>query len=299
MAEITRINLPSALWGMARPLILLSVIMAYGLGVAIAYGMNYPLQLPPLLWGLAALVFLSASIHYANEYADFETDTLTRKTLFSGGSGVLPGGGVGRRLALRAAWVALLLGLFLALIAVSQGILAPITLPLLIVGAFLGWMYSLPPLRLDWNGLGEVDNAILGAMLLPLYGYVVVTGAVNISVVLACIPFALIDFLNLLGVTWADRAADRQVGKYTLATRYPAVVMSRLYWLVAVIYVPLVLVLHERVLPAPVTIASLLIVPPLIVSAVQYTKTNNPTLPVLAMVALNIFQMVGWVIARG
>lgn len=46
-------------------------------------------------WGPAALGLLITEItnlvaHYAGEYADVDIDLLTRRTIFSGGSGVLP-----------------------------------------------------------------------------------------------------------------------------------------------------------------------------------------------------------------
>ena len=43
---------------------------------------------------LSLAVMVSAILmgHYANEYADVDTDSLTKRTLYSGGSGVLPSG---------------------------------------------------------------------------------------------------------------------------------------------------------------------------------------------------------------
>lgn len=94
-----------ALWRMARPLLLLVVIPIYMIGCLIARSFGYPLTLASLLWGLAALLPVLLATHYANEYADVETDALTRRTPFSGGSGVLPEGGAPRTLALSAAWI--------------------------------------------------------------------------------------------------------------------------------------------------------------------------------------------------
>lgn len=151
-----------ALWGMARPLIMLSVLLVYMLGIFIARSRGYDVDGAAVAWGCAALVLVSLSIHYANEYADFATDSLTQKTAFSGGSGVLPGGLVSPRLALIAAWVTLIAGIIVNLIAVAIGVLDLLTLPILLVGAFGGWMYSVPPLRLAYCGWGEVTNAVLG-----------------------------------------------------------------------------------------------------------------------------------------
>jgi len=67
------------------------------------------MQIPSLWVGLAALLPVSAGVHYANEYADYLTDRLTTRTLFSGGSGALAEMGLPQRSALWAAWGALAL----------------------------------------------------------------------------------------------------------------------------------------------------------------------------------------------
>ena len=100
-----------ALWGMARPLIMGSVVLVYMDGLLIARAHGHLLSVDRIAWGLAALLLVSLSIHYTNEYADYETDARTTPTRYSGGSGVLPCGEVPRILVLQAAWVSLLLGM--------------------------------------------------------------------------------------------------------------------------------------------------------------------------------------------
>ncbi|PSQ34118.1 1,4-dihydroxy-2-naphthoate octaprenyltransferase [Halobacteriales archaeon SW_12_69_24] len=77
------------LWTASRPAQLFLVVAVYALGVAITLAHGSPLAERRLLAGLAALVPTAAGIHYANEYADAETDALTDRTPFSGGSGAL------------------------------------------------------------------------------------------------------------------------------------------------------------------------------------------------------------------
>lgn len=62
----------------------------------------------------------------------------------------------------------------------------------------VGWQYSVEPLRFAWNGLGEATNAVLGGVVLPLYGFSVVTDRVTLDAALATVPFALVVFVNLL-----------------------------------------------------------------------------------------------------
>jgi 1,4-dihydroxy-2-naphthoate octaprenyltransferase len=191
---------------MARPthLILISVVYLFGSTIALAAG--HAFEQAAALPGLLVLLLISASIHLANEYADYETDLLTTRTLFSGGSGAFSRADLPRGAALAAAWVFLISGLVLA--ALWNQVLGLAAILVLIMGAFLGWMYSLPPLQLAWRGWGEVDNAMAGGVLLPLYGYAIQAMAIEPLSLLASMPFATLVFLNLLATTWPDRSAD-------------------------------------------------------------------------------------------
>ncbi len=162
-----KVEVASVFWRMARPthLLLIAFVSLLGATMAMALGAAFDAQL--LLFGLLVLLLVSSSVHYANEYADYETDAMTQRTLFSGGSGGLPGSTVPRRVALRAARVGLAAGSFIALFGWAAGVLNTTALFLLALGTFLGWMYSLPPLALAWKGWGELDNAVIGGWRFP------------------------------------------------------------------------------------------------------------------------------------
>lgn len=288
-----------AVWGMARPLIMGSVIQVYLAGTLIARARGQMLDEWAFAGGLVALLLVALSIHYANEYADHETDALTRQTPFSGGSGVLPRGLVPRVVALRAAWIVLALGMLAVLLLAAAGTLPVIAFPLLAAGAFCGWMYSLPPLALAWRGWGELANALLGGSLLPLYGYAVQWGAVHGEVVLACLPFAGLVFLNLLATTYADRRADGLVGKFTLAATWPAPRLRWLYGGIAVLSMGVLLALPASILPRDVLLLSLLAIPLVGWGFARYTRTDAPHASVYAMIVLLAAQMVGWYAVGG
>lgn len=289
-----------ALVAMSRPSQLGAVTVVYLLGVAIARAYGHELDITTLIWGFAALLPVSASIHYANEYADAETDALTTRTMFSGGSGSISELGISRNLALKAAWGALMVGALIALVGFASGYLGVLFLALLAIGAFFGWMYSLPPLALAWRGWGELDNALLGALLLPLYGYATASGVIDWAAALAIVPFTAIAFVNLLAVTWPDREADAAVGKFTLATRWPIRRLRLLYGLVAVSVYLILFSLPADILPPLVKWSSLLALPFLIWGAVAYTRWRNPFPTVAAMMVLAFVQLgVWWVVGAG
>jgi 1,4-dihydroxy-2-naphthoate octaprenyltransferase len=283
-----------ALFAMSRPthLVLIAFVYLFGSIISLANGFN--LNTGTFWVGLLALLPLSASVHYANEYADHETDVSTKRTLFSGGSGALPRTGLPRIIALRGAWVMVILGALITYIAFNSGFLSPSTVGILALGTFFGWMYSLKPLALGWKGLGELDNALLGGVLLPLYGYVAQTGNVDYWVIMALLPFGASVFINLLATTWPDRVADEMVGKRTLATRLPIHYLRILYWSVALgIVLSLILLLH-RVLPPSVVVASLLTGPVIIWGGLRYTRQHSPLPTAVAMVLLLFAQTIAW-----
>jgi 1,4-dihydroxy-2-naphthoate octaprenyltransferase len=261
---------------MARPLMLLSIFLVYATGCLAAVAQGAVFDFKAFVWGWSALLPLSMSIHYVNEYADYETDCLTRRTAFSGGSGILPGGLVSRSFALQAAWTAAFLSIGIALIGRSVGALNPTAVGLLVVGGIGGWMYSVWPLKLAWRGWGEVDNALLGGMILPLFGYAAQTGRVSMLTALSFLPFTLLVFANLLATTWADRQADGVVGKYTLATFVPPGCLRALYIMTLLLSGMIFIMLIGDVIPVATAWLAALMLPFMIWGAATYTRLNSP-----------------------
>ena len=285
-----------ALWAMSRPAQLLLVAVVYLLGVVIAAGNGVNLAPVDVVAGLAVLVPVAASVHYANEYADVETDRQTTRTPFSGGSGALPATDLDRKLALRAAFASLAIGLGGAVWCLTHG-LSPPSLAVLTAGAVFGWAYSLPPLALAWRGLGEVDNAALGGLLLPLYGFAVAADRVALDPILACVPFVALVFANMLETQWPDRHADGAVGKETLAVRWSATRLRALYLLAVVTAMLSLPLLAGSVLPPLVAWSSFVVVPLLAWGSLRFTRREVPLPAVVAMVLLAVVQLVTWTIA--
>jgi 1,4-dihydroxy-2-naphthoate octaprenyltransferase len=294
----------------SRPSQLLLIVGVYALGVKVALAKGATPSSASLAAGLAALLPVAASVHYANEYADYETDALTDRTPFSGGSGALQRTDVSRAVVLRAAVIALAAGAGLASLFLGTGHLPLWGVALLVVIAVFGWQYSLGPLYLVGRGVGELDNAALGGLVLPVYGGAVAGGPLR-AVGLAAVPFFLLVLLNLFAVHWPDREADAAVGKRTLAVRWSPRRLRVTYTLVAVAAGLAVLalspalsaVLSATPLPAPsapaplpgtVAAASFLVAPLVVWGAVGYTKRHVPWPTVTAMVGLATVQFLTW-----
>ncbi len=288
-----------ALWRMSRPAQLALITLVYALGVAMAFGRGADADVGAVAVGLVALLPTAASVHYANEYADAETDALTDRTPFSGGSGALVESELPRSLARRAAIASG--GLGVALLAagaapVGGRALEPVPTALLVAILLVGWQYSVGPLQLAWHGLGEVTNALVGGVALPLYGFAVVTGSVSVAAVLTTLPFALVVFVNLLETQWPDRRADAAVGKRTLATRWSASRLRLAYGLgtLAAVGSAVALALFGGVFPRVVTLGTVLPMVGLLPGFYRFTGRETPFPAVVTMVLVAAGSTVGW-----
>lgn len=284
--------------GTSRPSQLLLIAGVYLLGATIATANGAAFDENVLAVGLVPLLCVSASVHYANEYADYETDALTNRTPFSGGSGALHETGLPRTVPLYAGATAgltggvLTVGLWIVdwLPVAGVGLLAVITVA--------GWQYSVGPLKLAWRGWGEVTNAALGGLVLPMYGAAVLGGPL-VTVGLASVPFFLLVWLNLFATQWPDREADAAVGKRTLAVQWSPGRLRRAYATLAGATGLSLVVLHPAfvgpgVLPTAVVLASFAVMPLLLWGGWGYTRREVPFPTVSAMVGLAVCQFGGW-----
>jgi 1,4-dihydroxy-2-naphthoate polyprenyltransferase len=196
--------------------------LAYALGALAAAGDVAGVAAAPFWFGLACLTLIKLGTVLANEYVDYASDALNRNFgPFNGGSRMLVDGRleleeVRRGAASVLGLAALLAGLSLAA-SPAEGFVAG---PLLLAIAVLGLGYTVPPLKLCYRGLGELDVALTHSIGAILCGFVLQGGDIlAIEPLLLGLPlfFAILPSIILANVP--DREADRAVGKRTLAVR--------------------------------------------------------------------------------
>jgi len=273
----------TALLGMARPdqLALIAVVYAAGVLVALARGHAGA----NVLLGLGALLPVAVAVHYANEYADYGTDAITNRTDYSGGSGALHATGLGPDFARRALVAATAIAVLAVAASAALGLPGPAVGALAVI-LVLGLAYSVGP-RLAWRGLGEVTNALLGGLVLPLYGVSVVGSAPDLIDALTFLPFTAVVFANLLATQWPDRHADERVGKRTLAVSLDVDRLRALYVAAALAGVlGLVALAAASLVPWPLVALAAPTALALAVGARRYGRVESPALTVHAMVAL-------------
>ncbi|NPV50901.1 MAG: prenyltransferase [Candidatus Methanofastidiosum sp.] len=275
---------------MGRPFVLVAGLLAYLVGISIAYGEIKSIDSSKAVFGFILMISGTLMAHYLDEYADIDTDSITRRTLYSGGSGVLPSGIVPTNWAIYSAFFFLIVTLTIMFISIYTKILSPIIILIVIPALFGGWIYSMPPFSLERKGLGEVDNAILGGFFMTLIGYSAQTGTITFNSILSLIPIFLAVFVNLLGVHWSDRTADEFVGKLTIAVRLGGETRFLFYFLVFLTYF-FTFLLIGKVITFKVGIFILLTIPFGVYCSYKFTKTKTPMLS-SAFMALIMLSMI-------
>jgi 1,4-dihydroxy-2-naphthoate octaprenyltransferase len=203
---------------LARPTFLAGSFVSVGLGTAIA-AFAFHGVVDWQMWLAAQLTVTSGQLmtHFANEYFDRHADRYTTPTAFSGGSGVLAGGFLGPRVALRTALVWAMLTLVgIAWLDVSGQQTAAW---LAVAIAILAWTYSAPPVRLLARGFGEIETALIVAVLAPLCAASAQGLHLNDALAIATLPGAAAMFAMMLAVEVPDREADALGGKRNLVVR--------------------------------------------------------------------------------
>lgn len=244
---------------LSRPKFLIGGFAGFALGAAVAAYEGFTVGAARYAAGQVMVTAFHLMTHYANDYFDRESDRHGRPTDFSGGSGVLAAGDLQPRTALAAALACASLGalgvvgfaaagqLFAAGIGAAIGILA--------------WSYSAPPARLAARGWGELDTALVVAILVPLAGYAVFAQSVDGLALAATLGPAFAMFAMMIAVEWPDRQADARGGKRNLVVRLGPATAARLAASAALLVVPALLLAIARGAPWASAASALLLVP--------------------------------------
>ena len=199
----------------ARPLAQANIAGPLLLGQAFAFA-----KLGVFSWSVLGLVAAFGVVDhlfivFANDYADREHDT-DKRTLFSGGSGVLQSGDISPHSLRRAAVFMGGMMLVIGGLFVSR---SPWPLVLAVVAIALLWAYSYAPLRLSYRGGGEWLQGIGVGGVLPLFGFAAQAGELTSfpwTIGAGCV--ALAASANI-ATALPDIAADRRAKKRTLAVQ--------------------------------------------------------------------------------
>lgn len=196
--------------------------IAYAAG---AYGAakNGYLFDPAIFWlGYLWLFLIELATVLSNDYFDFNTDKQNKfYSPFTGGSRVLVDQELTPNQVRKGVVYSLLISLVFAtaLIGLTAG-KANHVIILLLIMSVLALGYTVPPLKLSYRGLGELDVGITHSLGVILCGYVFLGGDMNDPFPwLLSLPLFLGTLPSIILAGIPDYEADKAVGKGTLAVK--------------------------------------------------------------------------------
>lgn len=190
----------------------IAVLPTFWLGSLFAILIGYEFNLNIFLIGFLIIFLIYASASYINDYYDFDADQYNRQFGFSGGSGVLQKYPKLKEITKWTAFGFIILSLFLTFILAWMTFIPLWSLGYISIGAFFSWFYSAPPFRLSYRGIGELPHFIAGLMNAG-WGYILVTGTIDLNLVIFALPFSL-HLLNVILIfEIPDKEADIHGGK--------------------------------------------------------------------------------------
>jgi 1,4-dihydroxy-2-naphthoate octaprenyltransferase len=221
------------------------VLPSFWLGSLFAMLLGYEFNLPIFLFGFLIIFLIYAAASYINDYYDFEADQYNRQFGFSGGSGVLQKYPNLKNITKFSALAFIIISLFLTFILSWITYIPVWSIGIILIGAFFSWFYSAPPIRFSYRGMSEFPHFIAGIMN-TLWGYLIISGKIDVSVIIFSIPLSL-HLLNVILIfEIPDLEADIQGGKKNIIVKKGRqtsfLLICLIFWLASAIYLILALV---------------------------------------------------------
>jgi 1,4-dihydroxy-2-naphthoate octaprenyltransferase len=191
---------------------ILASIIAVSNGIAISYWKTGAVDPGYALLTYFGIMCLHISVDLLNDYSDFKRgiDNNTKRTRYSGGTGVIPENLISPRLIYCAGVVFLILGGLTGLYFVAvKGIIILILLSFAIISIYF---YSTNIVN---AGLGELFVAIKGCMIV-LGSYYIQSNIIDLTSIYVGIIAGLLSAAVLLVTSFPDYEADKKSGRRTL-----------------------------------------------------------------------------------
>lgn len=232
----------------------LASVIAVSNGLALSYLFYKSLNIYYALLTYIGIVALHISVDLLNDYYDYVRgiDKLTKRTGFSGGSGVLPEGLLRPESVYRVGISMLIIGSSIGLYFVLiKGIVIAIILTFAVVSIYF---YSSKIVNL---GLGELFVAIKGCMIV-LGTFYLQTNTINSTVIFVGIMMGILSSTVLFVNSFPDHDADKSKGRRTLVILLGKERASRLFIIFPTLLCSILLIgVTLKILPFPTLLALL------------------------------------------
>jgi 1,4-dihydroxy-2-naphthoate octaprenyltransferase len=207
---------------LSRPPFHIVGILPFILGTFLAYKLTAMFNPEVFILGVAGVIMIMLSTYHAGEYFDYKGDVLSNqlhKNQFAGGSRMLLSGKVLPVIPLWTSFITLIIAAAIGIILQFVFQTGPYTLVLGALGAFPGFFYSTPPVRLVKRGIGEIFIGFCYGWLPVASAYYIQTGTIAPIIHLMGIPIGLSIFNVIFLNEFPDYEADKATGKKNLLYR--------------------------------------------------------------------------------
>jgi len=201
----------------AQPWSLLAGILLYVLGVGIVRYLGLSIIESVYGLGLAIILLLQISSYYLKAYYDLLDQPLRRRNPDLGDEDQPVE--VPRHIVLQIAVTTLSVGAVLTVLLLAQAALNLPALVILGVAFILSFFYAVPPLRLVYNGYGELVQAILITNLIPALAFLLQVGGFHRLLVMLTFPLTLIYLAMALALALKTYTAQMRQNRRTLLMR--------------------------------------------------------------------------------
>ncbi|MCC7551327.1 MAG: prenyltransferase [Methanobacterium sp.] len=199
---------------LGRPQFLFGGFLLFTMGALLAVLFNAPFSSDKFIFGYFILALAHLALHYSNDYFDMNADQFIKPTPISGGSGILIENPNLRQFSKKFAITLIFLSITFAAIFTIIYSYTLWFLLYVILGNYLVWFYSAPPVALAYRGFGEISNGMNGILLSGM-GYFTMMGSLDLALIIFAIPLTFLQFIFTIGVEIPDMEGDKLGGKIT------------------------------------------------------------------------------------
>jgi len=207
---------------LSRPPFHIVGILPFILGTFLAYRLTSVFNLEVFILGVSGVIMIMLSTYHSGEYFDYKGDILSNqlhKNQFAGGTRMLPSGKIPPAIALWTSVITFIVAAAIGIILQFVYKTGTYTLVLGALGAFPGFFYSTPPVRLVKRGIGEIFIGFCYGWLPVASAYYIQTGTIAPIIHWLAIPIGLSIFNVILLNEFPDYEADKATDKKNLLYR--------------------------------------------------------------------------------
>jgi 1,4-dihydroxy-2-naphthoate octaprenyltransferase len=201
-----------------RPVMLAAGIVFYFLGVGIAKYLGEPINWARFWLGLGLVLLLQLMSYFLKAYYDvMDAESPSRRMpLDNEGDGLPSARNLPRHNVLMLAATTMTAGTAVTLLLFSIGATNTGVFALIGISLLLSYFYAVPPVRLVYNGYGELTEAILVTNLFPGLAFLLQTGELHRLLAMITFPLLLIFLAVRLALSLENYSANLKLGQKTM-----------------------------------------------------------------------------------